>query len=208
MDFTENITGFIALYTNCLPVSPDVHTCTVYLLLLQSRLPNSFRPVYSAVMVGVVICFTGFKSKAELHHLCCLAHLMGASIRMDMVPAVTHIVARTVNGSKYKVSIPMLANVWGVTCPVGLGMGSIIMSYRGGFIKGVWFIRSFSLPVMNGLPLLYTLCVPLQGIPFMRVWHYPYTHVSPPPGGSDPWYSHHEGVALPLYTCVPPSRWQ
>ena len=55
--------------------------------------------------MGVVICFTGFKSKEELHHLCCLAHLMGASIRKDMVSNVTHIVARAVNGSKYKVSL-------------------------------------------------------------------------------------------------------
>ena len=52
-----------------------------------------------------MICFTGFKSKEELHELCCLAHHMGASIRKDMVTAVTHIVAQAVNGSKYKVSI-------------------------------------------------------------------------------------------------------
>ena len=55
-----------------------------------------------------MICFTGFKSKEELHHLCCLAHHMGASIRKDMVSAVTHIVARVVNGSKYKVRTCMV----------------------------------------------------------------------------------------------------
>lgn len=74
------------------------------ILCPQIQLPNSVRPIFSAIMVGVVICFTGFKSKEELHHLCCLAHLMGASIRKDMVSNVTHIVARAVNGSKYKVS--------------------------------------------------------------------------------------------------------
>ena len=73
-------------------------------LPLQIDIPNSMRPIYCAVMVGVVICFTGFKDKESLHELCCLAHLMGASIRKDIVPNVTHIVAHTVNGSKYKVN--------------------------------------------------------------------------------------------------------
>lgn len=69
----------------------------------QRPLPSSQRPIYSSVMRDVVLCFTGFKSKEDLHHLCLLAHLMGASIRKDMVAGVTHIVAHAVSGSKYKV---------------------------------------------------------------------------------------------------------
>ena len=66
-------------------------------------------------MAGVVICFTGFKSKEELHHLCSLAHLMGASIRKDMAAVVTHIVAHAVSGSKYKVCgkiLHMVMHLW------------------------------------------------------------------------------------------------
>lgn len=37
------------------------------------------------------------------HGLCTLAHLMGASIRKDITSSVTHIVAYSVSGSKYKV---------------------------------------------------------------------------------------------------------
>lgn len=54
-------------------------------------------------MEGVVICFTGFKDKEGLQRLCSLAHLLGASIRKDLASTITHIVAHTVNGSKYKV---------------------------------------------------------------------------------------------------------
>ena len=76
---------------------------TILLTHFQTPLPNSIRPIYSTLMEGVVICFTGFKSKEELHHLCSLAHLMGASIRKDMAATVTHVVAHVVQGSKYKV---------------------------------------------------------------------------------------------------------
>ena len=71
--------------------------------MVQAELPTTVRPTYCSVMEGVVLCFTGFKSKEELQQLCCLAHLMGASVRKDMVLAVTHIVAHAVNGSKYQV---------------------------------------------------------------------------------------------------------
>ena len=39
------------------------------------------------------------------HSVCSKAHLMGASIRKDMTSSVTHVVAYSVSGSKYKVLI-------------------------------------------------------------------------------------------------------
>ena len=39
------------------------------------------------------------------HGLCSKAHLMGASIRKDMTSSVTHVVAHSVSGSKYKVGL-------------------------------------------------------------------------------------------------------
>jgi len=67
------------------------------------ELPNSLRPIYSSIMEGVVICFTGFKEKSSLQELCSLAHQLGASIRKDLAASITHVVAYTVTGSKYKV---------------------------------------------------------------------------------------------------------
>ncbi len=37
--------------------------------------------------------------------LCNLAHLMGASVRKDISGSVTHVVAHSVSGSRYKVHI-------------------------------------------------------------------------------------------------------
>lgn len=67
-------------------------------------LPLSSRPIYSCTMEGVVVCFTGFKDKSKLTRLCSHAHFMGASIRGDINSSVTHIVAHSVSGSKYKVA--------------------------------------------------------------------------------------------------------
>ena len=50
------------------------------------------------------------------HGLCTLAHLMGASIRKDITSSVTHIVAYSVSGSKYKVLYPH--NVYMVSVPL------------------------------------------------------------------------------------------
>ena len=72
-------------------------------LSLSQALPNSTRPIYSCTMEGLVVCFTGFKNKSEASSLCSRAHFMGATVRGDINPTVTHIVAHSVCGSKYKV---------------------------------------------------------------------------------------------------------
>ena len=108
---------------------PCVFSCH----LQRQPLPASVRPTYSCTMEGTVLCFTGFKDKDLLvsalslslshththihththtlitspllsqHSVCNKAHLMGASIRKDMTSSVTHVVAHSVSGSKYKV---------------------------------------------------------------------------------------------------------
>ena len=52
------------------------------------------------------------------HCLCSLAHLMGASIRKDITSSVTHIVAHSVSGSKYKVHVARMQILCGSQCCV------------------------------------------------------------------------------------------
>ena len=88
------------------PSSAHKHACICIVcctLSMTQALPRSSRPMYSCSMEGLVLCFTGFKDKAELSSLCSQAHFMGASIRGDINSAVTHIIAHSVSGSKYKV---------------------------------------------------------------------------------------------------------
>lgn len=68
-------------------------------------LPNSMRPQYTDSMRDATVCFTGFKDREALQYYCGLAHHMGASVRRDVSSVVTHIVAHTVGGSKYKVHV-------------------------------------------------------------------------------------------------------
>lgn len=50
------------------------------------------------------------------HNLCNRVHMMGGSIRKDMTGSVTHVVAHTVSGSKYKVAVgletPIMSEEW------------------------------------------------------------------------------------------------
>jgi len=48
------------------------------------------------------------------HRLCSLVHLMGGSVRKDVVSSVTHVVANTVFGSKYKVCMNAVGAYWTV----------------------------------------------------------------------------------------------
>lgn len=66
-------------------------------------LPSTVRPLYTDSMQEVTLCFTGFKDREALHYYYKLAYHMGARVSRDVSSAVTHIVAHTVGGSKYKV---------------------------------------------------------------------------------------------------------
>nr|KAG5708214.1 hypothetical protein BaRGS_021148 [Batillaria attramentaria] len=79
-------------------------------------LPYSTRPLYCTSMQRVVVCFTGFKQRDQLCHLVDLVHHMGGSVRKDMTPKVTHLVANCTGGDKYKyamtMGMPIMSEEW------------------------------------------------------------------------------------------------
>nr|XP_014346922.1 PREDICTED: protein ECT2 [Latimeria chalumnae] len=70
-------------------------------------LPFNSRPLYCASMLNMVLCFTGFRKKEELVKLVTLAHHMGGTIRRDFSSKVTHLVANTTYGEKFRVAVSM-----------------------------------------------------------------------------------------------------
>jgi len=67
-------------------------------------LPNLVRPLYNDIMKGLTVCYTGFHDHQEMHRLYKLAQYMGGGMRRHITTDVTHVVAKTVGGSNYKVS--------------------------------------------------------------------------------------------------------
>lgn len=63
----------------------------------------SCRPLYSATMLNLSLCFTGFRNKEEIKNLVNLVHHMGGTIRKDFSTKVTHLIAYSTHGEKYRV---------------------------------------------------------------------------------------------------------
>ncbi|XP_054838896.1 protein ECT2 [Eublepharis macularius] len=70
-------------------------------------LPFSCRPLYCASMMNLVLCFTGFRKKEELVKLVTLVHHMGGIIRRDFSSKVTHLVANSTQGDKFRVAVSL-----------------------------------------------------------------------------------------------------
>ncbi|KAH0624163.1 hypothetical protein JD844_007619 [Phrynosoma platyrhinos] len=70
-------------------------------------LPFSCRPLYCGSMLNLVLCFTGFRKKEELVKLVTLAHHMGGIIRRDFSSKVTHLVANSTQGDKFRVAVSL-----------------------------------------------------------------------------------------------------
>ncbi|XP_067392621.1 protein ECT2 isoform X2 [Emydura macquarii macquarii] len=70
-------------------------------------LPFSCRPLYCASMLNLVLCFTGFRRKEELVKLVTLVHHMGGIIRRDFSSKVTHLVANSTQGDKFRVAVSL-----------------------------------------------------------------------------------------------------
>ncbi|KAM9543044.1 protein ECT2 isoform 1-T1 [Guaruba guarouba] len=70
-------------------------------------LPFSCRPLYCASMLNLVLCFTGFRKKDELVKLVTLAHHMGGIIRRDLSSKVTHLVANSTHGDKFRIAVSL-----------------------------------------------------------------------------------------------------
>ncbi|XP_043108878.1 protein ECT2 isoform X2 [Puntigrus tetrazona] len=80
-------------------------------------LPFSSRPLYSMTMLNLSLCFTGFRKKDEVVTLVNLVHHMGGTIRKDFDSAkVTHLIARSTHGEKYRLAVcmgtPILTPEW------------------------------------------------------------------------------------------------
>ncbi|KAM4771643.1 protein ECT2 isoform 2-T2 [Rhinophrynus dorsalis] len=70
-------------------------------------LPFTSRPLYCASMLNLVLCFTGFRRKEELVKLVNLVHHMGGTIRKDFSSKVTHLIANSTHGDKFRVSVSL-----------------------------------------------------------------------------------------------------
>ncbi|KAI4894886.1 hypothetical protein NFI96_013643, partial [Prochilodus magdalenae] len=79
-------------------------------------LPFSSRPLYSTTMLNLSLCFTGFRKKEEVVNLVSLVHHMGGTIRKDFSAKVTHLIAHSTHGEKYRLAVcmgtPILTPDW------------------------------------------------------------------------------------------------
>ncbi|KAL6469130.1 hypothetical protein MHYP_G00226540 [Metynnis hypsauchen] len=79
-------------------------------------LPFSSRPLYSTTMLNLSLCFTGFRKKEEVVNLVNLVHHMGGTIRKDFSAKVTHLIAHSTHGEKYRLAVcmgtPILTPEW------------------------------------------------------------------------------------------------
>nr|XP_033815184.1 protein ECT2 isoform X3 [Geotrypetes seraphini] len=70
-------------------------------------LPFTCRPLYCISMLNLVLCFTGFRRKEELICLVNLVHHMGGTIKRDFSSKVTHLVANSSQGDKFRVAVSL-----------------------------------------------------------------------------------------------------
>ncbi|XP_027025772.2 protein ECT2 isoform X2 [Tachysurus fulvidraco] len=79
-------------------------------------LPFASRPLYSTTMLNLSLCFTGFRKKEEVVNLVNLVHHMGGTIRKDFSAKVTHLIAYSTHGEKYRLAVcmgtPILTPDW------------------------------------------------------------------------------------------------
>uniref|UniRef100_A0A8C9TWU8 Epithelial cell transforming 2 n=1 Tax=Scleropages formosus TaxID=113540 RepID=A0A8C9TWU8_SCLFO len=82
----------------------------------QEPLLFSCRPLYSTTMLNLCLCFTGFRKKEQVVNLVNLVHHMGGTIRKDFSAKVTHLVAHSTHGEKYRLAVcmgtPILTPDW------------------------------------------------------------------------------------------------
>ncbi|XP_023700061.1 protein ECT2 isoform X5 [Paramormyrops kingsleyae] len=90
----------------------------VVLHCAQRKEPLMFssRPIFSTTMMNLTLCFTGFRRKEEVVHLVNLVHHMGGTIRKDFSSKVTHLIANSTHGEKYRLAVcmgtPILTPGW------------------------------------------------------------------------------------------------
>ncbi|XP_029004181.2 protein ECT2-like isoform X2 [Betta splendens] len=94
-------------------VGPSV---VLYCAAKAEPLQFSCRPLYSTTMLNLSLCFTGFRNKEEMKNLVNLVHHMGGAIRKDFSTKVTHLIAHSTHGEKYRLAVclgtPILTPSW------------------------------------------------------------------------------------------------
>ncbi|XP_061095254.1 protein ECT2 [Conger conger] len=82
----------------------------------EEPLPFSSRPLFCTAMLNLALCFTGFRRKEEVVNLVSLVHHMGGTIRKDFSAKVTHLIAHSTHGEKYRLAVcmgtPILTPQW------------------------------------------------------------------------------------------------
>ncbi|CAK6969725.1 protein ECT2 isoform X2 [Scomber scombrus] len=82
----------------------------------EEPVPFSCRPLYCTTMLNLSLCFTGFRNKEEMKNLVNLVHHMGGTIRKDFSTKVTHLIAYSTHGEKYRLAVcmgtPILTPLW------------------------------------------------------------------------------------------------
>ncbi|KAM6938060.1 protein ECT2 isoform 2-T2 [Lycodopsis pacificus] len=82
----------------------------------EEPLQFSCRPLYCTTMLNLSLCFTGFRNKEEMKKLVNVVHHMGGTIRKDFSTKVTHLIAYSTHGEKYRLAVcmgtPILTPSW------------------------------------------------------------------------------------------------
>uniref|UniRef100_A0A8D0FMM8 Epithelial cell transforming 2 n=1 Tax=Strix occidentalis caurina TaxID=311401 RepID=A0A8D0FMM8_STROC len=111
-DFQDSIFSNLCK-ADCRVIGPPV---VLHCAQKGEPLPFCCRPLYCASMLNLVLCFTGFRKKDELVKLVTLVHHMGGIIRRDFSSKVTHLVANSTHGDKFRIAVslgtPILKAEW------------------------------------------------------------------------------------------------
>ncbi|KFQ40485.1 Protein ECT2 [Mesitornis unicolor] len=102
-DFQDSIFNNLCK-ADCRVIGPPV---VLHCAQKGEPLPFSCRPLYCACMLNLVLCFTGFRKKDELVNLVTLVHHMGGIIRKDFSSKVTHLVANSTHGDKFRIAVSL-----------------------------------------------------------------------------------------------------
>ncbi|XP_028942622.1 protein ECT2 isoform X4 [Antrostomus carolinensis] len=102
-DFQDSIFSNLCK-ADCRVIGPPV---VLHCAQKGEPLPFSCRPLYCASMLNLVLCFTGFRKKDELVKLVTLVHHMGGIIRRDFSSKVTHLVANSTHGDKFRIAVSL-----------------------------------------------------------------------------------------------------
>ncbi|KAG1702356.1 Protein ECT2 [Nymphon striatum] len=91
-------------------------TAVLQLSEIGEAITQERRPLYTRSMCGVTLCFTGFRKTEVVARYVNLVHHMGGSIKKEFKKEVTHVIAKTVRGDKYRyaanMGLPILSEEW------------------------------------------------------------------------------------------------